>query len=73
MVNNTITIMGFNLAALMIMMVCAWILSLILKDASIADIFWGLGFVLIAWMTFFRAEGYIFRKLLIALLVSIWG
>ena len=73
MVNNTITIMGFNLAAIIGFMICAWIFSLILKDASIADIFWGLGFVLIAWMTFFRAEGYFFRKLLIALLVSIWG
>ena len=73
MVNSAITIVGSNLATLMIMMVCAWSISLGLNDASIADIFWGLGFVLIVWMSFLRAEGYILRKLLIALLVSIWG
>jgi steroid 5-alpha reductase family enzyme len=71
--HGTVTIMGLNLAVVMGMMVCAWLVSLALKDASIADIFWGLGFVLIAWLTFFLAEGYLFRKILIALLVSVWG
>ena len=70
---DTVTLMGLNLAAVMAMMVCAWILSLIIKNAGIADIFWGLGFVLIAWLTFFLADGYHSRKILLAVLVSIWG
>ena len=53
---SAITIMGLNLVVILGMMVCVWLLSLVLKDASIADIFWGLGFVLIAWMTFFRPK-----------------
>jgi steroid 5-alpha reductase family enzyme len=73
MAENVMTIMGVNLAALLGMMVCAWILSLLLKDSSIADVFWGLGFVLVAWTTFFLAQGYLLRKLLIAILVSVWG
>jgi len=72
-VGDTVTLMGLNLAAVMAMMVCAWILSLIIKNAGIADIFWGLGFVLIAWLTFFLADGYHSRKILLAVLVSIWG
>jgi steroid 5-alpha reductase family enzyme len=72
-VGSTMTIMGLNLAIVLGMMVCVWLLSLMLKNASIADIFWGLGFVLVAWVTFFRAEGYIFRKLLLTILVSVWG
>jgi len=27
-----------------------WILSVRLRDASIADVCWGLGFVLLAWL-----------------------
>lgn len=73
MAAGTMTIVGLNLAVLSGMMVCAWIISLILKDASIADIFWGLGFVLIAWVTFYLAEGYVFRKILLTTLVSAWG
>jgi steroid 5-alpha reductase family enzyme len=70
---GTMTLLGWNMVVLSGMMFCAWILSLIMKDASIADIFWGLGFVLIAWVTFFLADGYLFRKILIVTLVSVWG
>ena len=67
------TILGLNLAMVMGMMICAWCLSLILKDAGIADIFWGVGFVLVAWTTFFTSQGYLLRKILITGLVTIWG
>ena len=30
-------------------MVALWALSLVLRDASIVDVFWGLGFILLAW------------------------
>lgn len=60
-----------------ILVVCAviliWIISLVIKDASIADVFWGLGFVLIAWNTFFMGEGYHGRKMLMLVLTNIWG
>jgi steroid 5-alpha reductase family enzyme len=62
-----------NLSAVMAMMFAVWLLSLIKGDASIADIFWGLGFVLVAWLTFLGADGYLGRKALIALLTTLWG
>ncbi|MFC1814873.1 DUF1295 domain-containing protein [Thermodesulfobacteriota bacterium] len=68
-----IHVYGFNLLAILVLMTGLWLLSLLLRNASIADIFWGLGFVMVSWLTFFRAEGYEGRKLLICLLVTAWG
>jgi steroid 5-alpha reductase family enzyme len=55
-------------------MTILWIVSLALKNSSIVDIFWGTGFVVIAWVTFFLTPvGFPGRKLLLCVLVSIWG
>jgi steroid 5-alpha reductase family enzyme len=50
-----------------------WLLSLILKDVSIVDIFWGPGFVLIAAATAWRAPPPDARSLLLLALVSLWA
>jgi len=55
------------------LMVAGWIVSLILKDASIVDIIWGTGFVLVAWVAFFVGDGYEGRKWLITVLATAWG
>lgn len=50
-----------------------WLLSLALKNASIIDIFWGAGFVLLTWVYFALADGWGGRSILISALVTIWG
>ena len=50
-----------------------WLLSLALKNASIIDIFWGAGFVVLAWVYFALADGWDGRSLLISVLVTVWG
>ncbi len=51
-----------------------WLVSLLLRDASIVDIFWGLGFVILAWAYYaLTPDGYATRKLLLVALVTIWG
>ena len=51
----------------------AWfVVALLRKDNSIADIAWGLGFVLVAVATFFR-RGSLFLPLLVTALVLVWG
>jgi steroid 5-alpha reductase family enzyme len=51
-----------------------WMASLILRDASIVDVFWGLGFVLLTWVYFvLTPDGSTSRKLLIGTLVTLWG
>jgi steroid 5-alpha reductase family enzyme len=55
------------------LMLGVWLLSLVLKDASIVDSFWGLGFVLIAWVSYVAGDGWRPRGLLVAALVTVWG
>jgi len=70
---DTMTLFAVNLVAVAGFMSAGWLISLLLKNAAIADALWGLGFVLVAWLTFFLADGFFPRKLLLALLVTIWG
>lgn len=62
---------GFGV--IMACLTALWIVSLILKDASIIDIFWGVGFVIVAW--FYRERLHLTdtRSLVLCLLVSVWG
>lgn len=51
-----------------------WLASLYLEDASIMDIFWGPGFVLATLAYFALADdGLLARKLLVLVLVTVWG
>ncbi|MBU2649129.1 DUF1295 domain-containing protein [bacterium] len=68
-----IWIVAINLAAVTGLLILVWILSLLLRDSSIVDTVWGLGFTLISWLTFWLADGYPPRRFLLAMLVSIWG
>lgn len=52
---------------------CVWVLSVAIKDSSIADIFWGLGFVVVVWFTWAISEGVEARRLLVAVLTTVWG
>jgi steroid 5-alpha reductase family enzyme len=66
----------YGIAALVIlgMMTLLWLISLILKDASIVDIFWGAGFVVSTWVYFaLTPDGFAGRKWLLSLLVTVWG
>jgi steroid 5-alpha reductase family enzyme len=63
--------LGFIVLGLMIVL---WLISLALKNSSIVDIFWGTGFVIVAWAAFlFTPEGFETRKWLLNILVTIWG
>ena len=66
-------ILGLNLLAALLFMFGVWLLSLVKKNASIVDVFWGLGFILIAWLTYTQADGYPARQLHLALLTTVWG
>ena len=68
---STYLILGGVIIGLMILL---WLLSLVLKNSSIVDIFWGSGFVIFAWVAFFLTpDGFLPRKLLLVILVTIWG
>ena len=50
-----------------------WLLSLLLRDVSIVDVFWGLGFVLVAWVSSATNEVTTTREVVVRALVTIWG
>jgi steroid 5-alpha reductase family enzyme len=61
-------------AAILTLMIILWLASLLIKNASIVDIFWGFGFIVVTWAAFvLTPQGYLPRKQLMAALVTIWG
>jgi len=55
-------------------MLILWFVSLIIKNSSIVDIFWGFGFVVAAWIAFLLTPGdHDLRDWLLVMLVTIWG
>lgn len=55
------------------LMMLLWLVSLLLRNSSIVDIFWGAGFVIAVWLAYALGSGYPGRKILLAILVTIWG
>jgi len=50
-----------------------WVLSVLLKDMSIVDIAWGLGFTIVAVFQITRLEDMDIRQFLVMYLIAIWG
>ncbi len=70
---GTTEVLVANAAAVLVLLVATWVVSLAIRNASIVDIVWGIGFVLVAWTTFLLADGSRTRKLTLAVLVTVWG
>ncbi len=58
---------------LLVYMSLWFVLSLLKKRNDVADVAWGLGFVLLTWTYFFLNENFTTRGILVTILVSIWG
>ncbi len=50
-----------------------FVVSVIKKRNDVADVAWGLGFVLLTWISFLMSKESSTRALVVAVLVSIWG
>ncbi len=60
--------------AIGLLMLVTWVVSVVIDDASIVDIVWGLGFALATWSAFlFGDAGSTPRGIVILVLVSVWG
>jgi len=62
-----------SLLVIMLMMTTLWVVSVFIKNVSIVDLFWGFGFVVTTTFYFFKTEGFETRKILLLVLVAIWG
>lgn len=68
------TILFLNSGLLILcLMTLLWLLSLALKNTSIVDIFWGIGFIIVTWLGFSYGYGYIPRKQWTCVMVTLWG
>ena len=66
-----IFIQGF--LVIMVLMICLWVVSVIVKNVSIVDLFWGLGFVLTGVFYYLKTDGFEPRKIILIVLVAVWG
>lgn len=62
-----------SVVVIVVSMVLLWVLSLLKKNASIVDIFWGLGFVIVAWASAINADQVSVLGKVVLVLVSLWG
>ncbi len=60
-------------AAIVALMLVTWVVSLVLRNASIVDIVWGLGFVITAWVVRLTVDGNDARQWLLTAMATIWG
>jgi steroid 5-alpha reductase family enzyme len=73
---RALELIGISYLVILGYMTVGWLVSLIRRDASVArvaDVFWGLGFPMLAWVFFALTEGYLPRKLLVCVLATVWG
>jgi steroid 5-alpha reductase family enzyme len=59
--------------AVFVYMTGVFVLATLKRDSSIVDIAWGIGFILVALLTFFLEAGFSWRQILVTGLVCIWG
>lgn len=58
---------------IMILMTSLWVVSVIIKNVSIVDLFWGFGFVVTTVFYYLKTAGFETRKIILLILVAIWG
>jgi steroid 5-alpha reductase family enzyme len=66
-------LLAVDLGVVLLLMTALWAVSVAVRDTSIVDIFWGSGFVVVAWVAFALADGSRDRGLLLAALTTVWG
>src|SRR4051795_1238224 len=66
-------VMLASAAAIAVVMLVTWVVSVGRHDASIVDPVWPLGFVVVAWVTRLVADGNPARQWLVGAVVTVWG
>ena len=66
-------VMMWSALAIVVLMLGTWVTSLAVKNASIVDIVWGLGFVTVAWVSHLVGDGLSSRQWLLTIMTSVWG
>jgi len=66
-------VIALCVAAVAVLMIVTWLVSLAMHDASIVDIVWGLNFVVVAVVAAVAGDGAHARSVLLLGMVGLWG
>jgi steroid 5-alpha reductase family enzyme len=70
---NIISTIGYSAIIVFCYMTTLFVIAMIRKDNSVADVAWGPGFIVVSWAAILINASYGASQLLVALLVSVWG
>lgn len=70
---STWGVLGVVALSIVVIMITTWLLSVIVHNASIVDIIWGLGFVATAWAAWISTGADGVRSGLLLIMVTVWG
>jgi len=73
MLEQILTISGTGFTVLFALMCALWLWFLRIQNAAVVDVGWGNGFAIMAVVAFFLSDGWLDRRLLVVVLVLIWG
>lgn len=73
MLSDLLRLMALGAAAVVVLMTGTWAVSVRLRDASIVDVVWGPGFVVLSAIALAAGGGSFARRSLVFALVAIWG
>jgi steroid 5-alpha reductase family enzyme len=65
--------LGAAASAITALMLATWLISRRIRNASIVDIVWGLGFVVVAWTVRLQGDTNTARQWLLVAMVTLWG
>lgn len=66
-------ILTWNGVLILGLTIFVWLISVVMRDVGIVDIFWGLGFVVVAWASLVMRNDYSWHSLILVGMVTIWG
>lgn len=62
-----------NLVVVAVLMTSVWLVSVVIRDASIVDIVWGSGFVIVAWSSWLSSDADGPAALAVRVCITVWG
>lgn len=70
---NFFTLLGASVFVSFLLMTALWVVYYFKKNAGIIDLGWAAGFIILAWIFVLLGDGYFFKKIILALLITIWS
>jgi len=71
--SGNVDVLAASALAILVLMVITWVVSIALRNVSIVNIVWGVGFVMVAWVSSLTGDGDHDRSNLLTAMIAVWG